>query len=611
MAIRQGGRPLAGLLPGWTARRLFRVDSTVALLELRHTDGRDATWYLDQDLNMVANSLRDVPEPERRLVVDASRDAIQALWLGLVETASASPTDLSATTDFLALNRSARAEIAAELEAELCPSAQSTVLNIPPGSLRPDADAALAGSHSVTLEARHLRAILGADMLKAQVDAARHGRLVLPSPVDGHPVECTAVFCVSPSILAFRFVDDVHGLPYFVFAFEFEVAAYIVYFPTLRRAIYPDQPREANSLRYLNGTPEHVLFTHIVRYGEKLGAYMRRPRRPAVTIQYVHLGHHLWNELTGLNELVRQVPAANLPPVLVGYRSQTEMYGKIDELYPELAGKVFRFDHAEQLIETTYNNGYLLLHPTGMWVARDLAARIIRVAEREQKNATAALLLDGLSSKGFHRILLGLRVENRTVVEFDDFCVDLVQILHEEMGRVAIVVDGQNGTGTGVLYHAHAVGRAGRSPYDVELDIVAKLRQAFASNPDVMILSTIGEPIAVSICLCNEAEFFVTPHGAGLAKYRWVCNRPGLALAGNNFRATGPIHLYDSPVFMEAPTKMYFTEQDDSEDRPEAPQLVKGGHPHYVNYHVQRDALRNRLRAMISELADPCTAKEI
>jgi hypothetical protein len=107
-----------------------------------------------------------------------------------------------------------------------------------------------------------------------------------------------------------------------------------------------------------------------------------------------------------------------------------------------------------------------------------------------------------------------------------------------------------------------------------------------------------------SIHWCNRSDFFITPWGAGLAKYRWVCNRPGLVLASPRFlREAGEqtVHLYDSPEFMEDPSRLEFVASTDVQDEPDAEVLVSVETHGRMNFSVNRDAFAVRLRKFIDD----------
>ncbi len=105
---------------------------------------------------------------------------------------------------------------------------------------------------------------------------------------------------------------------------------------------------------------------------------------------------------------------------------------------------------------------------------------------------------------------------------------------------------------------------------EVEQALVQHVRNAFAGDPNVAVISTVGAPVTASVFWCRRAAFFVTPWGAGLAKYRWICNQRGLVVAGErffHFAGHKTVHLYDLADYMEAPTPLDFISAGRGEGR--------------------------------------------
>jgi hypothetical protein len=205
---------------------------------------------------------------------------------------------------------------------------------------------------------------------------------------------------------------------------------------------------------------------------------------------------------------------------------------------------------------------------------------------------------------GYQIIVLGLRVENRTVHDFPTFCVKLIDSLRAEMGKVAIVLDGHNIAKDGDgAYISHRQDPTLQSPIAVERDVVAHLVKTFDGHASIRLINTVGMPMSISIFWSTHCRFFVTPWGAGLAKYRWVSNSRGLVLAGNAFQQPQyrqTLHLYDDPACMESPAPLSFLDQEAVEDAPESPLLIPDPSDlTRVNFRVNHDALNSRLKELI------------
>jgi hypothetical protein len=251
------------------------------------------------------------------------------------------------------------------------------------------------------------------------------------------------------------------------------------------------------------------------------------------------------------------------------------------------------------------------VRPTDDYVSRDLAARIIRVLESDPALLEHRQRHQDLLQRGFTTVLLGLRVENRTVIDQAEFFCDIIDVLVERLGRVACVVDGHDAvvTAEGAKpFLSHGEGVAKRSAMEVENEILEAIRDRYKGRDDVDVISAVGATMAATVFWCNRSALFVTPWGAGLAKYRWLCNRPGLVAAGERFLREGDpfqIHLYDAREFMQDPKPVVFFKREDVEDDQNATQLIDLSDGYRVNYRVRPGVVRKRVLETLALLSDP------
>jgi len=203
-------------------------------------------------------------------------------------------------------------------------------------------------------------------------------------------------------------------------------------------------------------------------------------------------------------------------------------------------------------------------------------------------------------------ILLGLRVENRTLVDLGGFLTDLIGFIAGQFPHAVFVLDGHNSRGEaedGRVIESHGESRAARQPVDIEHELVANLQEHFRAVP-VTIADTIGRSLAVSLAWADQCDCFVSIWGASLAKYRWVCNLTGLVITSHhNLSQRGDVHIYDSADCMETPTQLRFIERELVTDRPEAALLidVSPGDASFFNFEVDQAGLFPRIKAMIEQ----------
>jgi hypothetical protein len=597
--IRVNGIPVKEFHPGWSPERLCRGPGSTNYLPLTHVSGQHAVWYLDQQLNRLCDRFSDLPETERAFAGSSWQRTAEAIWRGLI--CEVQPTLPDETAGLIEGTRYAREDL---IRCEIIrspPPARAIVLSeLATGNTH------IGAGHDriIQLSISHLRNVFRADFLQCQIEAIRRGRLELPSPIDGRPMPSMGSLKLTDMSYAYRFCDLDHGIPFYAVASDWRFGIWAILFPTLDIVIYerPDQKGLVEA-SFLGTAPNIALLNHAFIYADSLYDYVRKPElKPIICYSYYHLGHHLWNELTGIHAVLQQIPPDALPPIFVAQPQQTEMYGKLDRLFPQLAGRIDRtVGPVEKLADLLYRGGYLHLRPTGSLVSRDLAGRIMDFAERQPGLTVHKRQYDGLKATSYRIVTLGLRVENRTVVDLPRFCIELISLLRRELGRVAVIVDGHNSADADSgAYKSHEQHLATRQPIDVEREIVSLLERHFAADPAVVIIPTVGHSIGISVFWCRRSEFFVTPWGAGLAKYRWVCNLPGLVVT-NRYLLLHPsdeIHLYDSPRYIEAPAPIWFIGPETVEDMPDA-ELVIPDPRGRANFRVDMAAVRENLREII------------
>jgi len=185
--------------------------------------------------------------------------------------------------------------------------------------------------------------------------------------------------------------------------------------------------------------------------------------------------------------------------------------------------------------------------------------------------------------------MVRLRVENRTLTDLKGFYHDLIEKILSIFPVTHFIIDGHNIPETGkVKYKSH-----GERPGDFQLiadteyNIVNFLIDICGKS---VITNSVGLKISENLLLVNQCDFFVSLWGAGLAKYRWVCNKPGFAITSRwNLLQRSDLRIYDHPAFLENPTPLYWIDPALVSDHPEAPRIVSAGnHPQWSNFSLQQ-----------------------
>ena len=202
----------------------------------------------------------------------------------------------------------------------------------------------------------------------------------------------------------------------------------------------------------------------------------------------------------------------------------------------------------------------------------------------------------------------GKRVENRTVIDQSAFFRGAIDAMIKQVGRVAVVIDGLDalpGAAGGATFTSHGARIATRSVNEVEAEIAELIRTSDLDHGGVEVISTVGASMAETIFWFYRAAMFVTPWGAGLAKYSWLCNIPDLIAIGDFFTRHCDYlekHFHDAWEYMQSPAPVVYFSPDEVEDDFSAPLLVRVAEKVRVNYGVRPAVIRRRIKETLALL---------
>ena len=585
----------AEFLLGWRAVNAYDGLAPVTIVSFVSDGGEEGLWFLDSRLRRCAGLAREVPAPMLADMMDRLCPLLDGLWSALALSHQPRPMT-AAERDFLDLPAHCRNSLL-----ELYLGAFDSALGVRrfdlPGGGQPHTPTLSCGQRQVPLRLQGMHGLFDPGLLqREQARLVGQGFMVLPSPVDGQPLRCDRSLALDADLTAYRLHDPRWQVTVYVLAGEIYFRTLAVYVPEARLVLAADPDAFASRWPDL----ELVFRRHLAQHGRALFDYLAAPT--TVPLHFwrgrnaMHLGHLLWNDLSGIAALVAAVPAGGLPSFLVCESgSRPEMYGPIDRIFPELQGRVVRREEPFMaLVDGFYETKACLFRSSGMQVSRSLRDRI----SAPDRHAEAPV------------VLLGLRTENRTLHDLPGFCRALVAHLAATIGRAVLVVDGHNrhdgdpAEGGGAMIWSHGELGAEASPVDAERALVQVVVEA-ARGTGIEVLSTVGEPVAESVAWGRAARFFVSFWGAGLAKYRWLCNCPGVVLTNRwNLGNLHDLHIYSNPGTMEQPSPMLFVDADAVHDLPDSPLLVRHGAEHaptLCNFRVELPAVFEAVDAMARE----------
>ncbi len=566
-----GGRVLlpSDFESGWTAETLYRDFAPSYLLELRHSSGAQAAWLLDRQLRQVGDIWRPPPGMGEVLVRHAApvMDRYLASVLAFQEPA-ADPV----VERYLALDPSVRHALIAHSGGSIRPPLEPFAAGRMPQTFALPTQSGAA----VTLAREAVGRAVTTDLHQRTLEAILCGRFEWPSPVDASPARLCGIFTFDDYVFVYQFLDR-NGLDFMLVAGDRSARVIGLVLPSANLFVFDEQvPRWMHDdwLRFERGGDFwFLLHRHVNQYATEIARRARGETAAPVNVllSNVHIGHHLWNDLTGLEALCDAVPAARLPMTMIlgADDLHAELFGPIDALFPHLAGHVDRsLPDVDAFIRWTYEND---VWPCRITRERITAALRERVTRALDATADAQMVRDSLGHPALSRsggapaapvIIFGLRVEDRTFTDLEEFCAAFVGFIADRHPGATIVFDGHNRGPTGAVIRGMAYALAQQAPEEVEFQIVRNLSERFALAP-VSIVGTTGQSIATSLAWCRHADAAFAIWGAGLAKYRWLANLPTMMISTrDNLLHRPDLPIYHDPRFVEAPAPALLVDPD-------------------------------------------------
>lgn len=291
---------------------------------------------------------------------------------------------------------------------------------------------------------------------------------------------------------------------------------------------------------------------------EAVQAHLAAPERAIMVSEegMGHIGHYVWNVLSGWERLFGLVDASRIG-VLTSYRGK-HFFGGVTELYADeirSVAHVLRLDTPEDAFAAMLQHRGLALALRDRTVTEDLARRVVGWC-REHVSSEFLHALAGVRRAAEPLVMITLRCENRAWVEQESGFVQMINRLAAEHPRLGVIIDGLNAPPPGTTTFA---------PMSMEGEQAMAERIA-AACPAVRIVNAIGCTPAEGVLWCSAIDAFAAPIGAGLAKSRWIANKPGVGFSNRTFLEDAHFEGYLYSHFREAPLAMLYVAQDDVTD---------------------------------------------
>lgn len=289
-----------------------------------------------------------------------------------------------------------------------------------------------------------------------------------------------------------------------------------------------------------------ILFSHVIVFYDLIFPYFSEGlQKNAVFLRNSHIGHNLWNDLSGAFALEKK-SFKSVDEIILYEGHLHDVYAPIAELmnFPAYVNINYSIVNNGDIAPYVYKNKINAVRIAGDRIPSELAGRIVEYSQKVYKDKF---------EESSVVVVLGLRFENRTWSNQLDGLVKVSQHLAKVFKELIIVVDGHDYCGHSKLSITSHMETADASLIDKELEVVESIKSKVVSQyPQVKLINAVNNDIRESISLIAQSNFFIAPWGAGLAKYKWICNKPGVVFTSRwNLLNKADLHIYDLDRYRE------------------------------------------------------------
>jgi hypothetical protein len=295
-------------------------------------------------------------------------------------------------------------------------------------------------------------------------------------------------------------------------AFAFPQEGVVLYFKSLISG--PELKERISQLLSVMSSHAAALQAHLEVAPEEQSVAAAELRAP-------HFGHYVWNALSAWGHLLPH--HGGKIDFFVSWR-ENRFIGPATGLYEEVSDKeLLLLKDESDLVRMICERKAFVVFPKDSHVTEELTRRVAGYARRICPEGPLQSI-DRLRRECQVIALFAIRIGNRAWLNQESGFVELARAIASRVGTAGFIIDGMNKDTTKGWTHSFM------SLAD-ELKLAAPIASAIGAFAPC--ITTLGASMAESLVASEVCDFYVAPAGSGLAKYKWLANKPGVLISNS------------------------------------------------------------------------------
>jgi tetratricopeptide (TPR) repeat protein len=273
---------------------------------------------------------------------------------------------------------------------------------------------------------------------------------------------------------------------------------------------------------YVDTQNINQLKAYLVSCWRQVKSYLsNQTKKPTLVVAFhTNIGHHIWDELTGIEYLCKREIVSNYYFFVGGYE-----YFSIEDIFPEISSNCIT--HYDDVISSkeTYSifqtilekNHFVFRLGTG-FMNDNLLNRIKQTSIKNCSQEFLAQVKD--IKRHFPIILIQIRAHSRVWLNQVEAIASIINNLYLNYPHLAVVFDGWSLTGK------EDASSGSWLAIEKEKMLMAEIMDKIPSN--IKIYSSIGSTVDETVAWTLNVDLHISPLGAGVTFPVWIAHKPGV-----------------------------------------------------------------------------------
>ena len=289
-----------------------------------------------------------------------------------------------------------------------------------------------------------------------------------------------------------------------------------MYFPSSEILITNLHPHIVKGLEYsLN-----CWRSYAIRNAKKLDIFFAKDKKASkrvLTLTEPHLGHHLWNKLSGIYQIHEWNQLEDIDEFFVVHQP----LGKLEDIFPEIPLYKIRSvcSFNEDYVDSFIENNYLPTIYGFNFVKQDLANRVYR-ASLKKCSPVVIQEIEDAKKQHFPLLWVNIRTGSRSWISQIEGTANIINKLFEKFPNLGIVFDG-----TSRLEEQSK--DFSSSTLEAEIQVLHEIENLI--QKPIQTYNLIGRIIYENLVWVKNIDLYLSHWGNGLTKPVLIANKPGVA----------------------------------------------------------------------------------